>query len=140
MNNEDYWKKRAEEREAEWIKKSKDTIEKELAEYYRRALSRITDDIAVLYGRYAKDNNLTYTEASKLLTDKEFKQWRMSLEEYLDAIDKNVDNKLLLELNTLAMRKRISRLDKFIWRYIKKPLQARHGQRKWHDKVFIRCI
>lgn len=112
MNNEDYWKKRAEEREAEWIKKSKDTIEKELAEYYRRALSRITDDIAVLYGRYAKDNNLTYTEASKLLTDKEFKQWRMSLEEYLDAIDKNVDNKLLLELNTLAMRKRISRLDK----------------------------
>lgn len=112
MNNEDYWKKRAEEREAEWIKKSKDTIEKELAEYYRRALSRITDDIAVLYGRYAKDNNLTYTEASKLLTGKEFKQWRMSLEEYLDAIDKNVDNKLLLELNTLAMRKRISRLDK----------------------------
>lgn len=112
MNNEDYWKKRAEEREAEWIKKSKDTIEKELAEYYRRALSRITDDIAVLYGRYAKDNNLTYAEASKLLTGKEFKQWRMSLEEYLDAIDKTADNKLLLELNTLAMRKRISRLDK----------------------------
>lgn len=112
MNNEDYWIKRAEEREQEWIKKSKDTIEKELAEYYRRALSRITDDIAVLYGRYAKDNNLTYAEASKLLTGKEFKQWRMSLEEYLDAIDKTADNKLLLELNTLAMRKRISRLDK----------------------------
>lgn len=112
MDSESYWIKRAEEREQEWNKKSKGTIERELAEYYRRALSRITDDIAVLYGRYAKDNNLTYTEASKLLTDKEFKQWRMSLEEYLDAIDKNVDNKLLLELNTLAMRKRISRLDK----------------------------
>ena len=112
MNNEDYWKKRAEEREAEWTKKSKDTIEKELAKYYGQALSRINDDIAVLYGRYAKDNNLTYAEASKLLTGKEFKQWRMSLEEYLDAIDKTGDNKLLLELNTLAMRKRISRLDK----------------------------
>lgn len=112
MDSESYWIKRAEEREQEWNKKSKGTIEKELAEYYRRALSRITDDIAVLYGRYAKDNNLTYTEASKLLTDKEFKQWRMSLEEYLDAIDKTADNKLLLELNTLAMRKRISRLDK----------------------------
>ena len=111
-NNEDYWKKRAEEREAEWAKKSKDTIEKELAEYYEQALSRITDDIAVLYGRYAKDNNLTYAEANKLLTSKEFKQWRMSLEEYLDAIDRTGDNKLLLELNTLAMRKRISRLDK----------------------------
>lgn len=73
MDSESYWIKRAEEREQEWIKKSKDTIEKELAEYYRRALSRITDDIAVLYGRYAKDNNLTYAEASKLLTGKEFK-------------------------------------------------------------------
>lgn len=47
------------------LKNPKIRIEKELAEYYRRALSRITDDIAVLYGRYAKDNNLTYTEASK---------------------------------------------------------------------------
>lgn len=112
MDSESYWIKRAEECEQEWNKKSKGTIEKELAEYYRRALSRITDDIAVLYGRYAKDNNLTYAEASKLLTGKEFKQWRMSLEEYLDAIDKTADNKLLLELNTLAMRKRISRLDK----------------------------
>ena len=64
----------------------------------------------------------------------------MSLEEYLDAIDKNVDNKLLLELNKLAMRKRISRLDKLYGDTLKKPLQARHGQRKWHDKVFIRCI
>ncbi len=112
MNNEDYWKKRAEKREAEWTKKSKDTIEKELAEYYGQALSRINDDIAVLYGRYAKDNNLTYAEANKLLMGKEFKQWRMSLEEYLDVIDTTADNKLLLELNTLAMRKRISRLDK----------------------------
>lgn len=112
MDSESYWIKRAEEREQEWNKKSKGTIEKELAEYYWQALSRIIDDIAVLYGRYAKDNNLTYAEANKLLTSKEFKQWRMSLEEYLDAIDQTGDNKLLLELNTLAMRKRISRLDK----------------------------
>lgn len=112
MDSESYWIKRAEEREQEWNKKSKGTIEKELAEYYGQALSRIIDDIAVLYGRYAKDNNLTYAEANKLLTSKEFKQWRMSLEEYLDAIDQTGDNKLLLELNTLAMRKRISRLDK----------------------------
>lgn len=112
MDSESYWIKRAEEREQEWNKKSKGTIEKELAEYYGQALSRIIDDIAVLYGRYAKDNNLTYAEANKLLTSKEFKQWRMSLEEYLDAIDRTGDNKLLLELNTLAMRKRISRLDK----------------------------
>lgn len=112
MDSESYWIKRAEEREQEWNKKSKGTIERELANYYKQALLRIEDDIAVLYGRFAKDNKLTYAEASKMLTSNEFKQWQMSMEEYLDAIDKTADNKLLLELNTLAMRKRISRLDK----------------------------
>lgn len=112
MNNEDYWKKRAEEREIEWTKKAQNTIEKELVQYYEQALSRITDDIASLYGKYVKDNKLTYNEASKLLTGKEFRQWRMSIEEYLDTIAETGNNKLLLELNTLAMRKRISRLDK----------------------------
>lgn len=112
MNNEAYWKQRAEEREKEWNKLSKDTIEKELAKYYEQALSRIEDDIAILYGKYAKDNNLTYAEATKLLTGSEFKQWRMSMSEYLDDIAEDKSNKLLLELNTLVMRKRISRLDK----------------------------
>lgn len=112
MNNEDYWKKRAEEREIEWTKKAQNTIEKELVQYYEQVLSRITDDIASLYGKYVKDNKLTYNEASKLLTGKEFKQWRMSIKEYLDTIAETGNNKLLLELNTLAMRKQISRLDK----------------------------
>lgn len=112
MDSETYWAKRAEEREQEWNKKSKGTIEKELANYYKQALLRIEDDIAVLYGRFAKDNKLTYAEASKMLTSKEFRQWRMSMEDYLDTIAETGNNKLLLELNTLAMRKRISRLDK----------------------------
>lgn len=112
MDSESYWIKRAEEREQEWNKKSKGTIEKELANYYKQALLRIEDDIAVLYGRFAKDNKLTYAEASKMLTSNEFKQWQMSMEDYLNAITDSKDNKLLLELNTLVMRKRISRLDK----------------------------
>ncbi|WP_270369439.1 minor capsid protein [Megamonas funiformis] len=112
MDSESYWIKRAEEREQEWNKKSKGTIERELANYYKQALLRIEDDIAVLYGRFAKDNKLTYAEASKMLTSNEFKQWQMSMEDYLNTITDSKDNKLLLELNTLAMRKRISRLDK----------------------------
>lgn len=112
MDSESYWIKRAEEREQEWNKKSKGTIERELANYYKQALLRIEDDIAVLYGRFTKDNKLTYAEASKMLTSNEFKQWQMSMEDYLNTITDSKDNKLLLELNTLVMRKRISRLDK----------------------------
>lgn len=112
MDSETYWAKRAEEREQEWNNTSKNTIEKELAKYYQQALFSIEDDIAILYGKYAKDNNLTYAEASKMLASNEFKQWKMSMEDYLNAITDTKDNKLLLELNTLVMRKRISRLDK----------------------------
>ena len=112
MDSESYWIKRAEEREQEWNNTSKNTIEKELAKYYQQALFSIEDDIAILYGKYAKDNNLTYAEASKMLASNEFKQWKMSMEDYLNAITDSKDNKLLLELNTLVMRKRISRLDK----------------------------
>ena len=86
MDSESYWIKRAEEREQEWNKKSKGTIERELANYYKQALLRIEDDIAVLYGRFAKDNKLTYAEASKMLTSNEFKQWQMSMEDYLNTI------------------------------------------------------
>ena len=67
MDSESYWIKRAEEREQEWNKKSKGTIERELANYYKQALLRIEDDIAVLYGRFAKDNKLTMLKLVKCL-------------------------------------------------------------------------
>ena len=112
MNSESYWAKRNEQREEQWHKKAKNTIEKELAKYYEQALSHIQDDIAILFGRYAKDNALSLQEATKLLSGKEFRTWRMSMQEYIDKYESDKDDKLLLELNTLVMRKRISRLDK----------------------------
>lgn len=111
MDSETYWAQRAEQRERLWNKKAKSTIEKELAEYYRQAFNAIEEDIAALYGRFAKDNKLSYSEAVKLLTGSEYRQWRMSMEQYLAEI-KDEKDPLLTELNTLAMRKRISRLDK----------------------------
>lgn len=109
-DNTEYWRDRAIEREALWNNKSRSTVEKELAEQYRKAALAIQDDIAVLYGRFATDNGLTLKEAKALLTGREFKEWRMSLEEYT-ALSAH-DNAILRELNTLAMRPRISRLEK----------------------------
>lgn len=112
MNSESYWARRIEEREAQWYKKSQETIEKELAQYYEQALFNIQNDIAILYGRFAKDNQLSITDAFKLLTGNEFRIWRKSMQDYINEYDKTQDNKILLEINTLAMRSRISRLDK----------------------------
>lgn len=107
--NEEYWAKRAVEIEKAWHKRSQETIEKDLARYYEKALADIQKEIAVLYGRYAKDNKLGLKEAHALLTGSEYKEWKMSLEEY--TAKAAGDEGLTRELNTLAMRSRISRLD-----------------------------
>ena len=67
MDSEQYWARRADERERYWHKKSQETIEKELARYYASSLEEIQKDIQALYGRFAKDNQLSMTDARKLL-------------------------------------------------------------------------
>ena len=51
-------------------------------------------------------------EAQRLLMGQEYRTWRMDIEDYVKEIQANGDNELLRELNTLAMRSRITRLDK----------------------------
>ena len=108
--NEAYWAARAAAYEEAWHKKCQETIEMELAAYYEQALADIQRDIAALYGRFAKDNKLSMAEAHRLLTGDEYRVWRMSMEEYLRGIENG--SVLSEELDTLAMRSRISRLDK----------------------------
>lgn len=107
-----YWQERNEELEAEWFRKSQQEVEKKLARYYVQALKHIEKDINDLYIRFAGQNNMSIAKAQELLQGKEFYAWRMDLREYLDTIEQTGDKKLLLELNTLAMRSRITRLDK----------------------------
>ena len=48
-----------------------------------------------LFEKYAKDNELTYAEASKYLTSDEFKIWRTDIKGYLEMIEDNPE--VLLE-------------------------------------------
>lgn len=109
--NEKYWEERSVEYEKAWHKRCQETVEKDLAQYYEQALKDIQDDVAALYGRFAKDNKLSMAEAHKLLTGSEYRRWRMSMEEYLQGIEEFDQKGLSRELDTLAMRSRISRLD-----------------------------
>lgn len=111
MDSESYWEKRMEELEQHWYDKGRQTIEQELTELYEDALEGIQDDIAVLYGRFAKDNNLSIGDAMALLQGREYRKWRKSIEEYVKEINETGDKGLEREL-TLAMRSRITRLDK----------------------------
>ena len=57
------------------------------------------------------DNIVSAKKAQELIKGDEFRSWRMTMEEYLSQIKATEDNALLLELNTLAMRSRINRLE-----------------------------
>ena len=106
MNNKEYWQKREEEKLNKGIKDC-NKLAKELQSHYKKAYKEIEKEINNLFEKYAKDNELTYAEASKYLTSDEFKIWRTDIKGYLEMIEDNPE--VLLELNTLAMKSRITR-------------------------------
>lgn len=105
-----YWKKRSEQNLLD-ILKNKDEVIDELNDYYDKATKDISLSIEALYGRFSEQNNLTQKEALALIKGDEYRRWRMTMEEYLEKIEMTDSHALLLELNTLAMRKRINRLE-----------------------------
>ena len=106
-----YWNNRARQYEAAWTQRSKETIERDLKKAYEAGLKEIEESIMKLYNTFAKDNEVSIIKAREILTSSEYRKWRMNLEEYVDRIAGG-DKGLELELNTLAMRSRITRLDK----------------------------
>ena len=113
----EYWEKRARENENKVYKKAGD-LKKDLDEHYIKARREIQKSINDLVARYMDKTELSYVDAMKNLTSSEFKEWKMTLEEYekeisklLKAGEEELANKLRIELETLAMKSRITRLD-----------------------------
>ena len=114
LSNEEYWAKR----EAYKLKKGlKDLkkIEKELVDEYKKAMNEIGKEISNLFYKYAKDNNLSFSDAKKYLNSSEFREFKRDLKSYMKLIEETGDEELLLELNTLAMKSRISRLEEMFY-------------------------
>jgi SPP1 gp7 family putative phage head morphogenesis protein len=114
LSNEEYWIKR----EAYKLKKGlKDLkkIEKELVKAYKEAMDNIGKEISNLFYKYADDNNLSYKDAQKLLNSNEYKEFKHDLKTYMKLIEETGDEELLLELNTLSMKSRISRLEEMFY-------------------------
>ncbi len=114
LSNEEYWTKR----EAYKLKKGlKDLkkIEKELVDEYKKAMNEIGKEISNLFYKYAKDNNLSYSDAKKYLNSSEFRRFKRDLKSYTKLIEETENEELLLELNTLAMKSRISRSEEMFY-------------------------
>lgn len=112
--SKEYWEKRESSKLKKGIADAR-KVNRELEKAYSIVGKEIEKEIATLYMKYSKDNNMSYLEATKYLSKSEFKVWRMSLKEYLFEIKEFADESLLLELNTLAMKSRISRLEEMLY-------------------------
>lgn len=112
----EYWEKRARENENKVYKKAGD-LKKNLDEHYIKARREIQKSINDLVARYMDKTELSYVDAMKNLTSSEFKEWKMTLEDYerrIKEFEKDYPEyakKLRIELETLAMKSRITRLD-----------------------------
>src|SRR5699024_164584 len=114
LSSEEYFAKR----EAYKLKKGlKDLkkVEKELVKAYKKAMDDIGKEISNFFYKYAKDNNLSYKDAQKFLNGKEYKEFKYDLKTYIKLIEETGNEELLIELNTLSIKSRISRLEELFF-------------------------
>lgn len=114
IRNKEYWIARALQRENEAYLRGVGLTAKMFQEY-DRAAKAIRRDIGDFYSKYAGKYGLTYDQAVRLLTRKEFQEWKATLGEYIARIaaepDPRVKALLTAQLDALSTNSRISRLE-----------------------------
>lgn len=114
LKDRNYWIEQAKERLLKNEKRTDKNV-RDLMFLYDEAAAETEKEINALFSRFAKDNVLTAGEARKLLSEKEYSVWKKSIEEYIaEASGAAKDSKAMLELNTLAMKSRISRQEQLL--------------------------
>ena len=112
--NKEYWIARALQRENEAYLRGVELTAKMFKEY-DRAAKAIRREIGDFYSKYAGKYGLTYDQAVRLLTRKEFQEWKATLGEYVARIAQEADPRvkalLTAQLDALSTNSRISRLE-----------------------------
>lgn len=106
-----YWQKRFELLEDKRNKLAEQTI-KSVTPAFDQAQAQIEKEINAWYSRFAKNNEISLTEAKKLLNSRELKEFRWDVEEYIKYGRQNaLDQKWMKELENASSRFHISRLE-----------------------------
>lgn len=118
-NNKEYWEKRQLAREELSFNKGTEAY-KEYVKILSESKKEIENKIAQLYAKYQQEVTklgIDKIQANKLLRGTEYKEWRYDIGKYVEEIEKLKKSnpvefrKMSVELETLAYRSRISRLD-----------------------------
>lgn len=105
----EYWAERNRMVLTQGLEKA-DAVARELEKSYRRAQREVQAAVDKICATFAGESGLSYADAQAYLTKGELKEWRYTLEEYVERINASGDKDLLRELNALSARSRIRRL------------------------------
>lgn len=112
-HNREYWAQRAIQREQEAYDRGSALVAK-IFDEYETAAKAIRLQINDFYARYAGKYGLTYKQAVRLLSRKEFQEWKSTLKTYIERIaaekDPTVKAFLQMQLDALSTNSRITRL------------------------------
>ena len=111
MKNSEYWKNRfVEMEEATHQTSVKKTMD--IQEQFDKSQKIIEEKINAWYQRYADNNNMSLLEARKSLNDKELKELKWDVEEYIKKGRENAfSGEWVKELENASARAHISRLE-----------------------------
>lgn len=111
MKNSEYWRERftlLEEAQNKNASQYLDTLKKE----YEKSLLRIEKNITNWYTRLAENNEISYANAIKLLDKKELKEFKWTVEEYIQKGQENaVNQQWLAELENASAKVHIEKLE-----------------------------
>lgn len=82
MKNSKYWEERFLELKKEMLSVTEKDWEK-ISNIYAKTIKGIEKEIAYWYQRYSKDNKIDYLTAVQKITSKEFKDFKVSLDDYI---------------------------------------------------------
>ncbi|MFY0521427.1 hypothetical protein ACOMCU_26960, partial [Lysinibacillus sp. UGB7] len=106
-----YWQKRFEMLEQAQHNKSA-SYNKDLEKAYIQTMQEFEKDIARWYQRFAKNNEISLDEAKQLLKSDELREFRWTVDEYIDYGKKNaINQKWMKQLENASSRVHISRLE-----------------------------
>ena len=114
MTAAEYWRERARRAEEQSFLRG-EALMRRLYALYRSAAREIRQDIADFYLRYADEQKITLADAQKRLNSKELREWKKTVEEYLEEIGKESDpdvrKRLEADYRGRYYASRITRLD-----------------------------
>lgn len=138
MSNEEYWESRFVAMENS---RYSDCLElyKQIEELITRNIKLLSDKIETFVARFSDNNNVSITEARKLLNRKELEEFKMDVQEYIRKGKENAyTGEFTKQLENVSNRVHISRLDalKIDCQYI---IESMYGQTLDKLDTFIKA-